>query len=701
MTADSTADKTPDPDELPLGSPWDDLRAYVGTPRLQSLLLSSDGSTLLASVSELDDQQTGYRTSWWRVDPAAAGPARRMTRSVEGESIAAFTPDGSLIFGSGRPTPAARTGYGPKPATKPSDDDGVLWFLPAGGGEAHPIARRSGGWQDIATARHVGRAVLAADSFPGAETEQQDQDLRKLRKTKKVSALLHEGYPVRFWDHDLGGSQTRLYGADLTVTDDRGDLSVELEAATVLAPDSGRRLGDIEAVADDGSFAVATWKTPRPRGRVSIGLIEIDLSTGARSTLVEQDGVEFSSAVISSDGSLVAAVRETAPTAEEAPTLQLWLIDRSSGDERVLAADWDRWATPYAFSPDGSVLYVVADEDGQAPIFAVDVAAGRARRLTEDGAFGSLLLSPDGSTLYALRSSYTDPGSIVSVDVASGRLTVLRGPVDYPELPGSLTEVETTAADGARIRAHLALPADASAAHPAPLALWIHGGPLGSWNAWSWRWNPWLLVSQGYAVLLPDPALSTGYGRDFIQRGWGRWGAEPYTDLMAITDAAVDRDDIDADDTVAMGGSFGGYMANWVAGHTDRFAGIVTHASLWNLAAFRYTTDSATFWLPELTDAMVQQNSPHLFVDRIRTPMLVIHGDKDYRVPIAEGLGLWAALVEQHDGPAEELPHKFLYFPDENHWVLSPQHAIVWYETVRSFLESVRTGGNFVRSRVL
>jgi dipeptidyl aminopeptidase/acylaminoacyl peptidase len=202
-------------------------------------------------------------------------------------------------------------------------------------------------------------------------------------------------------------------------------------------------------------------------------------------------------------------------------------------------------------------------------------------------------------------------------------------------------------------------------------------------------------------VLLPDPALSTGYGQDFIRRGWGRWGGEPYTDLMAITDAVTAREDIDAEDTVAMGGSFGGYMANWVAGHTDRFSGIVTHASLWNLDAFRYATDDGIYWLPELNDAMVAEYSPHRFADAISTPMLVIHGDKDYRVPITEGLGLWARLVSGHDGDPDDLPHKFLYFPEENHWVLQPQHTIVWYETVRSFLESVRGRGNFVRPHAL
>jgi len=249
--------------------------------------------------------------------------------------------------------------------------------------------------------------------------------------------------------------------------------------------------------------------------------------------------------------------------------------------------------------------------------------------------------------------------------------------------------VDATAAEGAHVRAVLALPHGAGPDAQAPLLLWIHGGPLSSWSAWSWRWNPWLLVAQGYAVLLPDPALSTGYGQAFVERGWGEWGDAPYTDLMTVTDAVVARDDVDATRTAAMGGSFGGYMANWVAGHTDRFRAIVTHASLWALDQFGPTTDDATFWGRTMTAEQAERNSPHRSVGSIVTPMLVVHGDKDYRVPVGEGLRLWYELLSSSGLPAGDdgrTAHRFLYFPDENHWVLAPQNAIVWYQVVLAFL---------------
>jgi dipeptidyl aminopeptidase/acylaminoacyl peptidase len=266
----------------------------------------------------------------------------------------------------------------------------------------------------------------------------------------------------------------------------------------------------------------------------------------------------------------------------------------------------------------------------------------------------------------------------------------LLGPQTEVPIPGELTEIRTTAEDGTPLRAWLALPASAGADAPAPMLLWIHGGPVSSWNGWSWRWNPWLMVARGYAVLLPDPALSTGYGHAFLQRGWGRWGGRPFTDLMTITDAALERPELDRSRTAAMGGSFGGYMANWVATQTDRFRAIVTHASLWHLDAFAGTTDAPSFWHREFGDPLQKQeryleNSPHLRAEGIRTPMLVIHGDKDYRVPIGEALRLW------YDLGRFSVPAKFLYFPDENHWILTPGHVRVWYETVWAFLaEHVR-----------
>jgi dipeptidyl aminopeptidase/acylaminoacyl peptidase len=449
----------------------------------------------------------------------------------------------------------------------------------------------------------------------------------------------------------------------------------------------------------DGRTLVTSWARPGARGTLRQQLVAVDVATGTRRVLVDDPTADVASPVVSPDSRRVAYVRETITTPTAAPQVQLWVADLDAADAapRRVAEGWDRWPHEIAWTRDGAGLLVGADHLGRGPVFHVALDSGAVTQVTADDAvFSDLRVSPDGATLYALRVSYAAPAHPVRVDLAAAlasgspvEATALPAPAPLPALPGTLTEVTTTAEDGVEVRAWLVLPEGASAASPAPLLLWIHGGPLNSWNAWSWRWNPWIMAARGYAVLLPDPALSTGYGQDFVQRGWGAWGAAPYTDLMAITDATVERADVDETRTAAMGGSFGGYMANWVAGHTDRFRAIVTHASLWALDQFGPTTDHSFYWEREMTPEMALANSPHLSVEKIVTPMLVVHGDKDYRVPIGEGLRLWYELLSRSALAADEngeTPHRFLYFPDENHWVLSPQHAKVWYQVVDAFL---------------
>jgi dipeptidyl aminopeptidase/acylaminoacyl peptidase len=413
-------------------------------------------------------------------------------------------------------------------------------------------------------------------------------------------------------------------------------------------------------------------------------LVRIDLGTGAREVIVDDPEADLENPAISPDGTAVAYTRESLSTPRLAPRITLCCL-RFGTEPGPVADGWDRWPSSVTWVRDGSALLVTADDAGRCPVFLVELTGQVTALTTDDFAYTDVIAAPEG-VVYALRSSYAAPPHPVRID-ADGTVTALPC-VDLPELPGSLTEVSVVTADGTTVRSWLVLPRPQDG-NAAPLLLWIHGGPLGSWNAWSWRWNPWLLAAGGYAVLLPDPALSTGYGQDFIQRGWGAWGGPPFDDLMAATDAACLHPRVDATRTAAMGGSFGGYMANWVAGHTDRFTAIVTHASLWALDQFGATTDASYYWLREMTKEMAEANSPHRFVDQIRTPMLVIHGDKDYRVPIGEALRLWFELLTESGLPAApdgSSAHRFLYFPSENHWVLTPQHAKIWYQVVTAFL---------------
>nr|WP_202022401.1 S9 family peptidase [Rhodococcus sp. MS13] len=653
--------------------------------RLSGLVLSPDGSLLICARAVLDDKSAEYVSSLWEIDPEGRRPARRLTWGSTSESGAAFAFDGDVLFTATRAVPGE------------SDPQPALWRLPAAGGEAQLLISRPGGVSSVSAAKAAPTFVAQTSVMASAISLDQDDQVRSARKDKKVTAMLHTGYPVRHWDHDLGPDHPHLVVAE---TDSKE--SVELRDIT---PTAGAALRETSTtISDDGLFVVTTWTVGDASAARRSTLVRIDTVTGDRTTLVDEADADVYNPVLSPDGTKLAFIRETLTTPESAPRMTLQLYDFGSGAVTGVADGWDRWPTSLAWLPDGSGLVVTADDGGRGPIFTIDLWGQPVRLTADDAAYTDVRVAPDGESIYALRASYEAPPHVVRVDLGSGEITALRGPDALPELPGTLTEITARAEDGSTVRSWLALPTGAAPHAPVPLLLWVHGGPLGSWNTWSWRWNPWLLVAKGYAVLLPDPALSTGYGQDFVQRGWGQWGKAPFTDLMAITDAAVAQPEIDPKRTGAMGGSFGGYMANWIAGHTNRFDAIVTHASLWALDQFGPTTDAAWYWQREMSPEMAVENSPHLYVADITTPMLVIHGDKDYRVPIGEGLRLWYELLAESGLPADDdgkTDHRFLYFPDENHWVLKPQHTKIWYEVVTAFLSEHVLGEDVALPEIL
>ena len=649
---------------------FDNLDDYLALPRVAGLAISPDGTRLVTTVAALNDKRSEHVTALWELDPAGQLPAHRLTRSPRGESSPTFTADGDLLFLSSR-------------LSTENSDDGTktpasLWRLPAAGGEAVEVLSLPGGISAVHTARDAEAVVIGAGMLPAARDVDDDRRLRDLRKDSSVTAILHTDYPVRFWNKDIGPDELRLLDAN-------GPRDLTPRPATAL----------LEAgfdVSPDGEFLVTTWRVSGPGPTQRSVLVRIELASGQSSVIADDPDASFEQPVISPDGSGVAFTRDTTSTPQCAPRMTLQYL-RFGDRRRSVAEQWDRRPSSLTWSSDGTALVVTADQNGRAPIFSVDLETSTVSQLTEDDFGYTNVVAAPGGVLYALRSSYAAPPHPVRID--SDGAAIMLPCIELPTLPGTLTEVATTTADGTTVRSWLVLPEGPEA--PAPLLLWVHGGPLGSWNSWAWRWNPWLMASRGYAVLLPDPALSTGYGQDFIQRGWGAWGGPPFDDLMAATDAACEHPRIDATRIAAMGGSYGGYMANWIAGHTNRFAAIVTHASLWALDQFAPTTDTAYYWRREMTPEMTADHSPHHFVGNISTPMLVIHGDLDYRVPIGEGLRLWyellaySALPAGHDGSS---PHRFLYFPTEDHWVVAPQHTKIWYEAVIAFLAEHVLGGS-------
>jgi dipeptidyl aminopeptidase/acylaminoacyl peptidase len=652
---------------------YSDLAAYAALPRLTGLMLSTDGTRLVVSMQQPDEKGARYSSSLWELDLDGGEPTR-LTRSEKGEAAPAFLPDGALLFISARSDPEAEAD---------SADDAALWLLPRTG-EARVVATSPGGLGGPVVAAESGAVLLTGSRLVDSTDVDDDARRRKDRDERKITAILHTGLPIRYWDHELGDESPRLLRL----------ASIDDDAPCDLAPGAGFALTEADySISADGRLIATTWRERERGGRMPYGVSLIDVETGDRTALAADAGVQYSGPRLSPDGRWLAVVREVEGDFETPTVESLLMYEMGTNTEPVQIDLGDVHPTEWVWGRDSHTLFIAGDWHGRSQVIEVDAALGLVvRRLAADAAYSNLCPSPDGRFVYALRSAIDSVPTPVRLDASAEDQTptALTTPAPTPDLPGLLVDVETPMPDGTTMRGWLCLPPVSRG--PAPLMLWVHGGPFMSYNAWSWRWNPWVAVARGYAVLLPDPALSTGYGPDWIARAWPHRAEPVWRDLEALLDAVAARDDVDASRTACLGGSFGGYMTNWIAGHTDRFGAIVTHAGLWALDQQHTTTDAAywksgLFGTPAEHPQWYAENSPNNFVDRIRTPMLVVHGNRDYRVPVSEALRLWWDLVSRFDGEPDDLPHRFLQLTGENHWVLSPANAVIWYETVLGFCD--------------
>ncbi|MDN5737203.1 alpha/beta fold hydrolase [Brevibacterium sp. BDJS002] len=686
----------------------DAVTALLDARRLQGLLTNQTGR-VIAQYSLLNAEGSSYLSHL--ADISGERP-RRITRGDQSIGPAAISDSGTVYFA------AKRTGEDGKDVESPS-----LWALPETG-EARKLADHDGGFSRIEVKGHS--MIVQFPVHTWAANEDEHQEYSQERRKSKVSGILHTGFPIRRWDHDLGPGQETLAVADLSeiadefdddLTPDATRGAAESETTTSDGATSTTPTAGATSCSEDSTTAASTGLTfrylPLPPGRLvdwavdeeaqfvlvqvekpipgqleASEIWQIDLHRHSAPRLLVEAAADhgFGVDAISPDGTHALVTREQFWTSKTNLSATLMLLNLDTGSLETVWPEADHWFDPVW--ADDSTIVATADDHGRGSVFIGDVNDEQPRRLVggpgQKYAFAGLQVQ--GVTVVATASAIDVAPLPIAIDLISGQISELANPANVIDGAGTLTEVAAVGDDGTEVRAWLALPDEEG---PFPLVVFAHGGPWGSWNAWTYRWNPGPFAAAGYAVLLPDPAISTGYGQSMIDRGQQELGGAPFTDILALTDAAIERPDIDADRTALAGGSYGGYMANWVAGHTsERFRCIITHASLWNTTSMGRTTDNASWDV-----AMRKQSgtySPHLFADRIEVPMLVIHGDKDYRVPIGQGQELWYDLLSRSKTPLDaegHTQHRFLYFPDEGHWVAGRGNAEVWYRTVLAFLD--------------
>jgi dipeptidyl aminopeptidase/acylaminoacyl peptidase len=448
--------------------------------------------------------------------------------------------------------------------------------------------------------------------------------------------------------------------------------------------------GDEFDIAPDGKEVVyARDSAEHAEISTNSDLFLVPINGGEGRRITTRQGAD-SSPKYSPDGKWIAWRSQPRP-GYESDLWELWVYNRLNGQTRRLAPNFDNWVNSLTWAPDSKSILITAPEKTKNAIHEVSVTDGSARLVWNEAFADGVTVSRDGKTIYFERSSLLRPINIYAMSRSgkdSRRLTHDNHALMESIAMGSAMDVWYPGADGTQVQALVIMPPQFQPGRKFPAIVLIHGGPQSAWSdSWSYRWNAQMFAARGYVVFMPNPRGSTGYGQKFVEEISGDWGGKVYTDIMSGVDRLAAMPAVDATRIGAAGGSFGGYMVNWILGHTDRFKALHSHAGVYNLTSMYGVTEE--LWFPEWefrgnpwdNPELYEKWSPHRFAKNFKTPTLVTHGELDFRVPIGEGLQLFTAL--QRRG----VPSKLLYFPDEGHWVLKPQNSKLWYQTVGDWFD--------------
>lgn len=644
-----------------------DIDTFVALGRVGEVVLAPDGRTVVAAVARPADHGGSFQSSLQQlsVDAPSAAPVQRVAATHDARSPA-FLADGRLVF------------LGKVKLDGPGDHKLDQVLLAGAPGES-PVALTDAPRGVSALKAGGDRLAWLEDRIPGLPDDQQRAAWLAEQKTGKGPRHFTR-QSVRFWKRWLGLGAPRFFTA-------RADGS----QVRCLTPDAVRQHVEAEwDLSADGRRLVTTRARQGERRLEERDLVVFDLDAGQQLVLGTEAGVRWSRPRLSADGRRLAALRHVQALGSLGrEELWCWTLGPSldpPGPPTRLAADWDRWAEPVGWH--GDSLLLTARDQGRQPAWRIAPGQPAPTPLSDAGVFEGHQVTD--THLVGVHHDLATPPAPALLPLTGGplrRLGDLAGA--GPDLSRRVHSrwLHAPGKDGDQVPWLYVRPADQPDDAPLPTILWVHGGPVSHWaDWWHWRWNPLLFASHGYALLLPNPRGSTGYGQAWIEGVWNnRWGEACVDDVLAVVDHACDLPGVDADRLGAMGGSFGGWMVNRLGGLVDRWRCIVSHAGIFDHGSFSASTDMPPYWYWEhggtpFDDPDHERWSPHHLVSEWRAPTLVVHGELDYRVPIEQGLALFEALL--HHGVHAEL----LAFPDEGHWIEKPANIAAWHHHVLRFL---------------
>jgi len=647
-----------------------DVRDLIAFDRLSDPGVSPDGRQLVFTVSALDLAANKRRSDLWAVGTDGSG-LRPLTLHADNDTSGTWSPDGKTVYFL-----STRSG------------SSQVWKLPLEGGEAQQLTTLPLDVGSFVLSPDGKWLALSMDVFPGATPE---ETRKRLDDTAagKATGRIHDRLFFRHWDSWADGRRSHIF-----VMPASGGTPLDV-------------MKDMDADAPSKPFGGSSEYTFTPDGRAivfgarnagreeawstnfDLFVAPIDGSAAPRN-LTSANPAWDAHPAFSPDGRTLAYTAMQRP-GYEADRFRIVLRAWPEGTERVLTESWDRSAGELAWSDDGKTLFTTSDDLGNHSLFAIDVASGKVRTVVGKGHVASPQVN--GSRLVFLLDSLRGPAELYSTRADGAdtkRLTGINDERLAAVRLGEPSQFTFEGANGDTVYAWIVKPVDFDPAKKYPVAMLIHGGPQGSFgDQFHYRWNPQTYAGRGYVALMIDFHGSTGYGQAFTDAIRGDWGGKPLEDLKLGLAAALEKHPwMDGDRVAALGGSYGGYMVNWIAGQMpDRFRALVTHAGNLDERFAYFATEE--LWFPEWEHGGTPWENPggftrHNPVDYVqnwKTPTLVIHGAKDFRVVETGGFATFTAL--QRMG----IPSRFLYFPDENHWVLRPANSILWHDTVLDWLD--------------
>ena len=644
-----------------------DVSAMMRLARLSDPQISPNGRLVAFSVQTIDIENNKKAKQIYVV-PLEGGEPRKIADSAE---RARWSPDSKKIAfisdrsGSAQVWITDADGANPKQLTNLSTEAGGVLLSPDGK-----------------------NLLITSEVFPecGADDGCNKQKL-DAEKNSKVKARLITTLLYRHWTTWEGARRSHLLAVPMA-----GGNARDLTPGNRGAPPFSLGGPDDYAISPDGAEVCYVMNSDEvAAASTNSDLYAVSMAGGASKKITVNPAAD-NSPQYSPDGKYIAYRAQLRP-GYESDRWRLMLLERATGKVINLTESLDRWVASLAWSPDSSRLFFTVEDRGRQSIQFISVNGGASRvAVSGDSHLDDMQLTPDGKTMVYTQQSGSSPVEIFRAASSGGAavaLTHLNDSVLEMHQRTPLEEFWTEGAESARVQSFLLKPPDFNAGRKYPALLLIHGGPQGSWGqSWTYRWNAQVFAAAGYVVVMPNPRGSTGYGQKFIDEINGDWGGRAYDDVMAATDYAARLPYVDSGRLVAAGGSYGGYMIDWILGHTQRFKALISHAGVFDLRSEAMETEELWFpiWefggMPWENPEMYARWSPSHFVKEFKTPTLVMHGELDFRVPYGQGLQLFTALQLQ------KVPSKLLIFPDEGHWIQKPQNTLLWYNTFLDWLNT-------------